>query len=134
MLSRGYSVNLYMFHGGTSFGFMAGANYDRAYQPDTTSYDYDAPLDEAGRPTAKYFAFRGVILRHLHGATLPALPPATPVIEIPAFKLTEAASLWKNLGAPVRSARPQTMEQLGQAYGYILYRTHVQGPANGELT
>jgi beta-galactosidase len=134
MLSRGYSVNLYMFHGGTSFGFMGGANYGRTYQPDTTSYDYDAPLDEAGRPTAKYFAFRDVILRHLHAASLPPLPRPIPVIEIPEFKLTESAPLWKNLGTPIRSARPKTMEQLGQAYGYILYRTHVQGPAKSELT
>ena len=134
MLSRGDSVNLYMFHGGTSFGFMAGANYGRAYQPDTTSYDYDAPLDEAGRPAPKYFAFRDVIQRHLHGATLPALPRPIPAIQIPSFKLTDSASLWKNLGAAIRSARPETMESLGRAYGYILYRTPIHGPAKGELT
>ncbi len=133
MLSRGYSVSLYMFEGGTSFGFMAGANYDKAYQPDTTSYDYDAPLDEAGRPTPKYFAFRDVIGRHLHGANLPTVPRAIPVIEIPAFKLTEAASLWKSLGQPIRSERPKTMEAVGQAYGYILYRARVDGPAKGRL-
>ncbi|HSU67635.1 MAG TPA: beta-galactosidase family protein, partial [Tepidisphaeraceae bacterium] len=51
MLSRGISVNLYMFHGGTTFGFMPGANQSKQYQPDITSYDYDAPLNEAGRPT-----------------------------------------------------------------------------------
>ena len=134
MLSHRYSVNLYMFEGGTSFGFMAGANYDKGYQPDTTSYDYDAPLDEAGRPTAKFFAFRDVILRHLHDARLPPVPRAIPVIEIPAFRLTEGASLWKSLGQPIRSARPETMEAIGQAYGYVLYRTHVAGPARAALT
>jgi beta-galactosidase len=134
MLSRGYSVNLYMFEGGTSFGFMAGANYDKAYQPDTTSYDYDAPLDEAGRPTPKFFAFRDVIEQHLRGANLPPVPHAIPVIEIPTFKLTESASLWKNLGQPIRSTRPKTMEAVGQAYGYILYRARVAGPAKADLT
>lgn len=69
MLSRGISVNIYMFHGGTSFGFMAGANQttdpEHAYQPDISSYDYDALLDEAGRPTPKFFAVRDVIHRYL---------------------------------------------------------------------
>lgn len=134
MLSRGYSVNLYMFEGGTSFGFMAGANYGKAYEPDTTSYDYDAPLDEAGRPTQKYSLFRDVILRRSHGAEFPPVPDSIPVIEIPAFKLTESASLWKNLGRAVESVQPKTMEQIGQAYGYILYRTRVDGPAKGSLT
>jgi beta-galactosidase len=133
MLSRGYSVSLYMFEGGTTFGFMAGANYDKAYQPDTTSYDYDAPLDEAGRPTPKYLAFREVIQRHLHGANLPPVPRAIPVVEIPAFKLTESASLWKGLGQPIRSERPVTMEAVGQAYGYILYRARVAGPTKADL-
>jgi len=133
MLSRGYSVNLYMFHGGTSFGFMSGANYGRAYQPDTTSYDYDAALDEAGRPTKKFFAFRDVIQPHLGGASLPALPDALPTIAIPKFTLEDSASLWANLGPPIRSPRPKTMESLGQAYGYILYRARLNGPAKGDL-
>lgn len=134
MLSQGYSVNLYMFEGGTSFGFMAGANYDRTYEPDTTSYDYDAPLDEAGRPAKKYFAFRDVIRRHLHNAELPPVPAAIPVIAIPKFPLTDSASLWTNLGPGISSERPKTMESLGQSYGYILYRTLVKGPSNGDLT
>ena len=133
MLSQGYSVNLYMFEGGTSFGFMSGANFERAYEPDTTSYDYDAPLDEAGRPTKKFFAFRDVISRHLHETNLPPLPAPTPMIAIPKFTLGDSASLWTNLGRPVFSARPRTMESLGQSYGYILYRTRVQGPAKGDL-
>lgn len=133
MLSQGYSVNLYMFEGGTSFGFMAGANYGKAYQPDTTSYDYDAPLDESGRPTAKYFLFRNVIARHLRGARLPPIPHATPVIQIPPFKLTDSASLWSSLGAPLQSVQPETMEEVGQSYGYILYRTHLSRPIKGTL-
>jgi beta-galactosidase len=133
MLSQGYSVNLYMFEGGTSFGFMAGANFGRGYEPDTTSYDYDAPLDEAGRPTKKFFGFREVILRHLNGASLPPLPAATPVIVIPKFTLEDSASLWTNLGRPISSERPRTMESLGQSCGYILYRTRAKGPAKGDL-
>jgi beta-galactosidase len=133
MLSQGYSVNLYMFEGGTSFGFMSGANFERTYEPDTTSYDYDAPLDEAGRPTKKFFAFRDVILRHSPGAGLPQLPPATPVTAVPKFALDESAPLWTNLGRPISSERPKTMESLGQSYGYILYRTRLRGPAKGSL-
>jgi beta-galactosidase len=133
MLSQGYSVNLYMFEGGTSFGFMAGANFDRAYEPDTTSYDYDAPLDEAGRPTKKYFVFRDVILRHWHDPRLPPVPRPTPVMTIPKFTLKDSAPLWTNLGPGISSERPKTMEVLGQSYGYILYRTRVKGPAKGDV-
>ena len=62
ILQQGYSVNMYMFHGGTNFGWMNGANSNgQDYQPDTTSYDYDAPLDEKGDPTAKFTLFRTVI-------------------------------------------------------------------------
>ncbi|HTU34006.1 MAG TPA: glycoside hydrolase family 35 protein [Candidatus Acidoferrum sp.] len=133
MLSQGYSVNLYMFEGGTSFGFMAGANYERAYEPDTTSYDYDAPLDEAGRLTKKYFAFRDVIVRNLHDPKLPPVPAPVPIIAIPKLTLTESASLWTNLGRGLASERPKTMASLGQSYGYILYRTRLKGPAKGDL-
>jgi beta-galactosidase len=133
MLSRGYSVNLYMFEGGTSFGFMAGANFEKNYEPDTTSYDYDGPLDEAGQPTSKFFSFRDVIQRHSNGATLPSLPPQVPAIEISPIKLEESVSLWTSLGQPIRSERPITMEAAGQSYGYILYRTKVSGPAKAEL-
>ena len=54
-----------MVYGGTSFGFMNGANYDGHFQPQPTSYDYDAPMDEMGRPTEKYFALREVLAQHL---------------------------------------------------------------------
>jgi beta-galactosidase len=133
MLGRGYSVNLYMFHGGTTFGFMNGANVDRGrYLPQTTSYDYDAALDESGRPTAKYFAFRDVIAKHT-GVTPPHLPPIDSTIAIAPFTLSLAASLWDDLGTPVHVDRPRSMETFGQSYGYILYRTTVTGPAQGEL-
>lgn len=127
MLSRGISCNLYMAHGGTSFGFMAGANYGRSYEPDTTSYDYDAPIDEAGRPTAKFSALRAIIEKHLpRGERLPELPAALPAITIPEFTLREYAPLEQLLRAPYTARRPLPMEVLGQAYGLIWYRTRMQ--------
>jgi len=136
MLSQGASVSLYMFHGGTTFGFMNGANATKqGYSPQTTSYDYDSPLGESGRPTKKYFAFRDVIAKHRDPSAppLPDSPPAQPVISIPAFELTQSAPLFGNLPAAVKSGTPHSMESLGQSYGYILYRTVVRGPAHGNL-
>lgn len=133
MLRQGYSVSLYMFHGGTSFGWMNGANSDgKNYEPDVTSYDYDSPLDESGRPTPKYAAFRDVIAKAV-GSTLPPVPTVPPTIQIPEFKLENTVSLWKTLPEPTRSEQLQSMEDLGQAYGYILYRTHLKGAAKGDL-
>ena len=133
MLGRGYSVNLYMFHGGTTFGFMNGANIDGGhYHPQTTSYDYDAALDESGRPTPKYYAFRDVIAKHT-GITPPPVPDTPPPIAVPAFPLAQAASLWSQLPTPVHVARPRSMETFGQSYGYILYRTTVGPSTAGEL-
>ena len=134
ILSQGYSINLYMFHGGTSFGFMSGANWDRNnYEPDVTSYDYDSPVSESGGLTKKYFAFRDVIAKHRPGVPIPDLPAPLPVIEVPEFELAESTPLWANLPAPYSVARPRSMETFGQSYGYILYRTKVKGPVTGEL-
>jgi beta-galactosidase len=133
MLRQGYSVNFYMFHGGTSFGWMNGANWDDDnYQPDVTSYDYDSPLDESGRPTPKYYALRKVISQDT-GVTPPPVPaiPATQVIN--GIKLDESASLWDALPTPVASHELVTMEALGQAYGDILYRKQITANFAGEL-
>jgi beta-galactosidase len=132
-LRQGYSISIYMFHGGTSFGWMNGANSDgKTYEPDVTSYDYDAALDESGRPTPKFYAFRDVIARDT-GAKLPPVPTPPPVTTLPAFTLDRSASLWENLPKPVHSDQPLAMEQMDQAYGYILYRTTVSGPISGDL-
>ena len=133
MLQQGYSVNFYMFHGGTSFGWMNGANWDdNSYQPDVTSYDYDSPLDESGRPTPKYDAIRKVIIQTT-GATLPPVP-ATPATQaINGIKLDKSVSLWDALPTPVTSHELLTMEALDQAYGDILYRKRITTAANGEL-
>jgi beta-galactosidase len=136
ILSQGYSLNLYMFHGGTTFGFMNGANMDAGphghYSPQTTSYDYDAALDEAGRPTKKFFLLRDVIQKRT-GVVPPPLPPELPIAAVPEFPLSESASLWDNLPKPADADAPKPMESLGQAYGYILYRTQIAGPVKGEL-
>lgn len=133
MLSNGVSFNLYMFHGGTSFGYMNGANFAKAYQPDVTSYDYDAPLDEAGRPRAKYFDLKKLIEQHSPGAQTPPLPAALPLIEIPRFELTESARLDSLLDNPVHSIQPKPMESVGQSYGFILYRWTPERPTKGRL-
>lgn len=133
MLRNGYSVSIYMFHGGTSFGWMNGANSNgKNYEPDVTSYDYDSPLNESGRPAPKYFALRDVIAT-AGKKTLPAVPAQKAAMAVPRFALTESAPLWANLPQPVHSDAPLSMEDLDQAYGYILYRTQVKGPVSGEL-
>jgi beta-galactosidase len=135
MLREGCSVNLYMFHGGTNFGFWNGANSSQAhpYQPDTTSYDYDAALDEAGRPTAKYFQFREIVARQT-GIAPPPVPESPQTIEIAEFPLARTCALLDaDLGDAVENDRALTMEALGQSFGCVLYRTMLEGPLDGEL-
>lgn len=133
-LQQGYSVSIYMFHGGTSFGWMNGANGTTKgqYEPDVTSYDYDAPLDESGRPTPKFYAFRKAI-EDATGITPPPVPAVPAPISVPAVKMVEAASLWENLPAPVHSDTILSMEDVDQGYGYILYRTALPPQPGGEL-
>ena len=133
ILQQGYSISIYMFHGGTSFGWMNGANSNgKNYEPDTTSYDYDAPLDESGRTTPKFSLFRDVISKAT-GITPPSVPSVDPPAAIPAVKLERSASLWQTLPKPVASKELLSMEDLDQAYGYILYRTFIAEPVKGEL-
>ena len=133
MLRQGYSVSLYMFHGGTSFGFMNGANSEGTpYEPDVTSYDYNAPLDESGRPTPKYFKFREVIAKAT-GVAPPAVPKVPAPMKVAEFSLKDSVTLWSTLPAPVHSEGVKSMEDLDQAYGYILYRKQLAGPEKGEL-
>jgi beta-galactosidase len=134
MLDRGYSFNLYMIEGGTTFGWMNGANSNgENYEPDTTSYDYDVPIDERGGLRPKYFVLRDEIAKAT-GTQLPSPPmmtkPTVYSIEAP----LQSASLWENLPAPQRSQNVVSMEDLDQAYGYILYATKLPADASGELT
>jgi len=133
ILAQGDSISIYMFHGGTNFGWMNGANMDKTpYRPDVTSYDYDAALDEGGRPTPKYFLFRNAIAKAT-GKAPPALPDVTPPITTPPVEFKQSVSLWSVLPKAVESQNPLTMEDLDQAYGYILYRTTLPSPVSGDL-
>lgn len=133
MLDQGYSVSIYMFHGGTSFGWMNGANWDNNhYEPDVTSYDYDSALDESGRPSPKYFLFRDAIAKAT-GVTPPPIPPIAPPIAVPEVELNQSASLWQTLPMAVASEQVKSIEDLDQNYGYILYRTTISSPTSGDL-
>ena len=133
ILKRNGSLNLYMFYGGYNYGFMSGANQsiaEKQYLPDTTSYDYGAPLDECGNITEKYRMMRECIARY---APVPAeeLPPASPMKNYGAYRAAGSVSLYDSLdriGKKYVSEIPCCMEQLGQSYGYILYRTRIEGP------
>ena len=123
MLSQRISFNLYMVHGGTSFGFASGAN-DNPFRPQPTSYDYDAPISEAGWATPKYHALRELIAKRLGpGERLPEIPPRHPVIAVPSLEFAEVAPLLEFLPKPRKLGRPRCMEACDQAHGCILYRT-----------
>jgi beta-galactosidase len=122
VIEKGYSINLYMVHGGTTFGWMNGANSgDQGYQPDVSSYDYDAPLDESGRPRPKCFALRDMI-RDVTHRDPPPVPQSAPLMTLPQVMLRDSVSLWARTSQPITGPAPIPMEKLNQAYGYILYR------------
>jgi beta-galactosidase len=130
MLSLGASVNFYMFHGGTNFGFYNGANYGENYEPTTTSYDYDAPISECGDLTPKFHAVRQILAQHMDIGEC-VLPEPIAKKEYGVVNLTQKANLFHHLpqlSVPIISVYPVTMEQIGQDYGFILYSTTVSGP------
>lgn len=134
LLSAGASVNLYMFHGGTNFGLTSGANDKGVYRPTITSYDYDAPLDEAGNPTAKYHAFREVIARY-HDVPDAPPPAARPAPEftvplghhVPLLDDPERWGAWQH-----HSALP-TFDELAPAPHFALLRTWIDQPGPAVL-
>jgi beta-galactosidase GanA len=130
------SFNFYVIHGGTNFGYTAGANSGgKGYEPDLTSYDYDAPINEQGKATPKYTALRELIGSYLpKGQKLPSIPYGIPAIEIPQFVLKPFTSVWDNLPAAVNSVQPKPFESYGQDYGFILYKTELIGHKKGKLT
>ncbi|MGN6247687.1 MAG: glycoside hydrolase family 35 protein [Ginsengibacter sp.] len=135
-LKAGVSFNFYMVHGGTNFGFTSGANYDKDHdiQPDITSYDYDAPISEAGWATPKYLALRKLFQQYSK-SKLPPIPSPEPVIAIPSIKLNKQVSLFslKNKMKPLESDLPKTFEQLNQGYGYVLYSRKFTNAVKGKL-
>lgn len=130
------SINLYMFHGGTNFGFMNGCSArGRIDLPQVTSYDYDAPLDEQGNPTEKYFA-----LQNMMKELFPEVEQQEPLVkdsmeltEIPLAGKVSLFSVLDSIAEKQTSKYPKTMEQLGQEYGYTLYRTQVQKQKEEEM-
>lgn len=129
MLENNASFSIYMAHGGTTFGLWAGN--DRPFKPDTSSYDYDAPISEAGWIGDKFSQTRALMAKHLlPGESIPEPAPANPVIAIPAFTLTETAGIFDNLPKAIADKEPRTMEKYNQGRGCILYRTTI--PAGPE--
>ena len=123
------NFNLYMFHGGTNFGFSSGANYYDCYCPTTTSYDYGAPLNEYGGYTEKYFILRDRMAKQL-GKELPELPADAQTKAYGNIKFTEFADLqkvYKSFAKHKKSHIPYTMEHYGQNSGLILYSTVLKG-------
>ncbi|XP_042355770.1 beta-galactosidase-1-like protein 2 [Plectropomus leopardus] len=134
MLRRGMSVNLYMFHGGSSFGFMSGALADPFYNALVPSYDYNAPLSEAGEYTPKYHLLRDVLSQYNRGGSFPDMPALHFREAYEPAIMYQHLSLWDALSfteGPFKSAKPISMENLpvnnrnGQSYGYTLYETTI---------
>ncbi|MCM2390792.1 glycoside hydrolase family 35 protein [Streptomyces albipurpureus] len=137
ILELGASVNVYMAHGGTNFGGWAGANragtlHDGVLEPTVTSYDYDAPIDESGRPTEKFWAFREVLAEYAPEPP-PDLPPAPPALNA---LLDVRPGTWSSLGdvldalgdPETEAPTPATFEELGVDRGLVRYRVRVPGP------
>lgn len=135
LLSNKKSFNFYVIHGGTNFGFTAGANSGgKGYEPDVTSYDYDSPINEQGLPTPKYFALRKLIGKYLpKGSKLPDIPAPIPAIEVPEIKMSVFSSIWNNLPQPILSIQPKPFEMFDQNQGYIIYKTTLIGHKSGKL-
>ncbi len=135
-LDAGVSFNYYMVHGGTNFGFTSGANYnnDKNIQPDITSYDYDAPISEAGWATPKYDAIRELMKQYVKYA-VPDVPERLPVISIPSIKLANTVGLFDMIESaePVESDTLLTFEDMNQGYGYMLYRRRFNQPISGTM-
>jgi beta-galactosidase len=130
MLKANGSFSLYMAHGGTTFGLWGGC--DRPFRPDTSSYDYDAPISEAGWTGEKFQAYREGIKPYLQaGETLPPAPPQNPLIAIAPFALKESSPVFAAMPpAAIKAVSPQPIEQYDISRGLVAYRvTLPAGPA-----
>ena len=135
MLSKGISFSLYMTHGGTNWGHWAGAN-SPGYAPDVTSYDYDAPINEQGTPTPKFYKLRETLAKYMDkGEKQPKVPKVIPVVAVDEFEFESVAPLFANLPQPKSDKEIKTMEEYDQGFGSILYRTRLPAlPGGGVLT
>ena len=124
MLSKGISFSLYMTHGGTSFGHWAGAN-SPGFAPDVTSYDYDAPINEYGHTTPKFWELRKMMEKYNDGKKMPAVPKAPmSIITVPKFELTEFAPFIAAMTKPVNGT-PKTFEEMDMGWGTMMYSTRL---------
>lgn len=130
MLNRGANVNFYMFHGGTNFGFMNGANFTDKYMPTITSYDYDSLLTEAGDITEKYLGVRAAVEKYFGNIPM-EIPKDSFKKSYGEVQLAQSCSLFDNLdnlAQPIRNTPINNMEAFGQEYGYIMYSKELEGP------
>ncbi len=129
MLSKNISFSLYMTHGGTNWGHWAGAN-SPGYAPDVTSYDYDAPINEQGAPTPKYWELRKALEKYTDGKQFP-VPASIKTIDIKPFAFSKVAPIFSNLPEPKSDVNIRTMEEYDQGFGSIIYQTTLPELANG---
>ena len=128
MLSKGISFSLYMTHGGTSFGHWAGAN-SPGFAPDVTSYDYDAPINEWGLATPKFWELRKMMEKYNDGKKMPAVPKAPiPIITVPKFELKEFSSIFNGVDSKFdmiirKEGGLMTFEEMNMGWGSMLYTT-----------
>lgn len=134
LLQNKKSFNFYVIHGGTNFGFTAGANAFSPvqYQPDVTSYDYDAPINEHGEATSKYYMLRRLIEQYT-GVQPPVVPAPVKMIEVPAISFSKAFNLWDMELPSQKVAQPKPMEAFDQNQGLISYKTKLVGHKSGKL-
>ena len=133
LLDNKKSFNFYVIHGGTNFGFSAGANSGgKGFEPDVTSYDYDAPINEQGQPTPKYYALRNLIAKYT--GKLPDMPKPVAAMEIPEIKMNLFSSVWDNLPKAKFTVQPKPMESFDQYEGFLVYKTKLIGHKSGKLT
>ena len=134
VLSNQSSFSLYMFHGGTNWGYQNGGDGGGGspLTADTTSYDYGAPLDESGHVTPLYHGIRQTIFSYLN-ESLPPIPEQNALIDVPSFTLTPSVAMFDDLPAPVHMKHPVNMEALQQSYGFILYRTNLKTAVSGSI-
>ena len=134
LLKNKKSFNFYVIHGGTNFGFTAGSNAFSPihFQPDITSYDYDAPINEQGQATAKYFLLRNLITQYVD-YKVPPIPPSISTIGIPPINMVRKSNLWDYHFPTIQSPQPKPMEYYDQNQGLILYKTKLVGHKSGKL-
>ena len=134
-LDNDWSINVYMFHGGTNFGFTSGAIHFGRFTPIVTSYDYGAFLNEAGDRTDTYYKIRDMMVEKYGDKVPPVTAKDSEKRAYGCVTLTESAPLFENLdnlSSPVSVVKPLYMEDIGQSFGYVLYRSMLDGPREGK--